>query len=182
MTDNYSVSVEQIDSWDEYFFNMAKAVASRSKCWSRQIGAILVKDNVVISTGYNGPPRKVPTCDKRWTQDSNFSYKYSHLIAGRKIEKVCPRKIIGAKSGQLIELCPAAHAEENAIVSSARLGTVAVKDSKLFLTCGIPCSKCLVKIINAGISELICTSTDLYDDESKWLLSNSTIKIRKYNF
>ena len=69
-------------SWDEYFFNIAKQTARNSKCFSRKIGAVLVKDNSVIGTGYNGAPRGTPTCDNRWGKDpSLFSFLKIAIIS-----------------------------------------------------------------------------------------------------
>ena len=69
MINSYTVDMENPKSWDEYFYNMSVTVGSNSKCLSRKIGAVIVKDKTVISTGYNGPPRGVMTCDQRWLYD-----------------------------------------------------------------------------------------------------------------
>jgi len=100
---------------------------------SRRIGAILVKDKIIISTGYNGPPRGIPDCDKRWTVDPIFKNKYEKDIV-KETEGKCPRYAIGCKSGEQMEICVAAHAEENCILSAARLGT-SVKGSTMYMTC-----------------------------------------------
>jgi deoxycytidylate deaminase len=63
----------------------------------------------------------------------------------------------------------------------ARLG-IAAKGSKMYMTCGVPCKECMIKIIQAGIEELIVTSEALYDELSGWLLENSDVKLRLYNF
>jgi len=59
-------------NWDEYFLGVCKTIASNSKCLSRKIGAIIVRDKSIISTGYNGPPRGVPPCFTRCNDDQNF--------------------------------------------------------------------------------------------------------------
>jgi dCMP deaminase len=147
---------------------------------SRRIGALLVKDKIIFSTGYNGPPRGTPDCDKRWTVDKIFKDKYTKDIVSETKGK-CPRYAIGCKSGEQMEICVAAHAEENCILSAARLG-VSVKDSTMYMTCGIPCTKCLIKIINSGVSELVVTTLETYDESSLYLLHNSDIKVRFYDF
>jgi dCMP deaminase len=143
-------------SWDKYFHKITEVVASNSKCLSRKIGAILVRDNVVICTGYNGPPRGVPHC-----------------------EGVCPRRAKGYASGEGLHLCPAAHAERNCIAHAARLG-ITVKGATLYMNSQIPCKDCLSELINAGVAEVVCTSLEPYDEMSKFLLAHSDIRIRAF--
>jgi len=150
-------------TWDEYYFNLCNAVASNSKCLARKIGAIIVKDKSIISTGYNGPPRGIPQCDNRSGADG-----------------VCPRKALGYISGEGLELCIAGHAERNAIVNAARHG-IAVKGSIMYMSCPIPCSPCLVEIINSGIEEIVCTKLSYYDMMGEYLIKNSELKIRTYS-
>lgn len=176
----YSTVEDPVSNWDEYFFNICRQVARNSKCMSRRIGAVLVKDKSIIGTGYNGPPRGVPRCDGRWTDDS-FMTKYSGMIIDAELKNKCPRQVMGAKSGELLDVCLAGHAEENTILNSARMG-VCTKDTTMYMTCGIPCYRCLIKIINAGISEIVVTGMKFYDDNSEYLLNNSDLKVRLYDF
>lgn len=180
----YSIQIPNPKTRDEWFYNMAISVGSYSKCHSRKIGAILVKDKSLISTGYNGPPRGVPTCDQRWFIDKTFYQKYNKHIVGRKAEDikgVCPRRIIGFPSGQGLDVCPAGHAERNALINAARHG-IKTKNTSLYMTCGVPCSACMVEIINSGVKEIICTAVDWYDETTKYLLENSDVKIRFFDF
>ncbi len=157
-------------SWDKYYYNICAEVADNSKCLSRQIGAILVRDKCIISTGYNGGPRGTQRCDQRPDIEDQF-----------KQEGVCPRYAMGYKSGQGLEYCTAAHGEENSILMCARMGVVA-KDAIMYMTCGIPCKNCMIKIINVGIKELVVTKMDLYDEISKYLLESSDVNVRLYDF
>lgn len=196
MDELYSVVLETPKSWDEWFFNLSKVVASNSKCLSRKIGAVIVKDKTVISTGYNGPPRGVQTCDKRWLNDPSImesvkKFPQFDRITVRSdffhdhLKGKCPRYVpeMGFKSGQGLEWCVAGHAERNAIVNAARLGMPELVGTKIYMTCGVPCTPCLVEIINAGIEEIICTSLDAtYDKSSGYLLKRSGINIRLYDF
>jgi len=177
---SYSITDEPVKSWDEYFFNVARQAARNSKCFSRRIGAVLVKDKYIISTGYNGPPRGIPTCDKRWKIDDDFITKYK-VPEGIDPAGKCPRYVLGAKSGEKMHLCVAGHAEENTILNCARLG-ISTKDTVMYMTCGIPCSKCLIKIIGAGVKELVVTKHTYYDESSRYLLQNSDIKVRLFDF
>jgi len=180
--DVYSVDDPPITDWDRYFFNICRQVARNSKCLSRRIGAIIVKDKSIISTGYNGPPRGIPRCDLRWILDDNFYTKYSSKIVKPLSDiPTCPRHSLGAKSGELLDICVAAHAEENAIVNAARMG-ICTKDTIMYMTCGIPCFRCLAKIINSGVSEIVVTGLKFYDDNSEFLLNNSNVKVRLYDF
>lgn len=143
--------------WDAYFFALCETVASKSPCLSRKIGAILVRDHSILSTGYNGPPRGVPHCTGK-----------------------CPRKVMGFKSGEGMEYCPAQHAEENAVSNAARNGTT-ILGSILYMNSVIPCQKCFGTLINAGISEIVICETVVYDQHTSFLIENSDINIRRFN-
>ena len=174
--------------WDQYFYNVAIEVAKNSKCLSRKIGAVLVKDKSIIGTGYNGPPRGIPDCTKRWESDSFLISCVSKRIYETDADlnfadfnkSICPRKSLGYKSGEGVELCVAGHAERNALINSARNG-ICTKDAKLYLTCEIPCTPCLIEIINSGIEEIVVTDDILYDKLSQYLFKFSNLKKRLYN-
>jgi dCMP deaminase len=177
----YSIQLPSPESRDKWFYDLALAVGSNSKCHSRKIGAVLVKDNSVVSTGYNGPPRGIPTCDQRWHIDEAFNKEYGHHAEGKETEGMCPRRTIGFPSGQGLEICPAGHAERNALINAARLG-VKTKKTKLYMTCGVPCTPCMVEIINAGVKEIICAELKAYDETAMYILENSYLKIRLFDF
>ena len=105
-------------------------VAKRSTCIRRQVGAILVKDKRILSTGYNGAPSGVDHC----------------------LDVGCLREQKNIPSGERHELCRGSHAEQNAIVQAAAYGT-SIKDAVLFCT-NLPCSICIKMIINAGIKAI----------------------------
>jgi dCMP deaminase len=129
---------------------LAKLVSERSKCLSRKIGAVLVKNNHIIATGYNGPPKDVPHCDHR---DNQGNY------TKRLVSKECPRRRMEFGSGQGMEHCVAVHAEINPILQAAKFG-VSTEDSTLYCFCGTPCTNCTKEIINAGIKRVVCTGKD----------------------
>jgi len=217
--DHYTVDAENPSSWDEYFYRIAATVASNSKCLSRKIGAVIADGHTMISTGYNGPPRGIMTCDKRWLHDpairdeynskenvellysqnwegfrkgikDNFSSPCLTLSSQRyksEFEGKCPRyvKAMGFKSGQGLEWCVAGHAERNAIVNAARKGLPALEGMSIYMTCGVPCTPCLIEIINAGIVEIVCTEVAFYDfDRScKYLIDNANnLTLRLFDF
>lgn len=148
---------------------IAKEVAQNSKCLSRKIGSVLVKDKNIISVGYNGPSKNVPHCQVR----------------NPNREKICPRQLQGYKSGEGLHLCNAVHAEMNCILAAARHG-ISTEGTTLVCYCGIPCKDCLKEMINAGVSEVVYkknSSTnnlgdDYYDDLSRWIVQNSNLIVR----
>jgi dCMP deaminase len=114
-------------SWETYFMDIAQLVAKRSTCLRRSVGAVVVKDKRVLSTGYNGAPMNVVHC----------------RVTG------CIREQMKVPSGERHELCRGIHAEQNAIIQAAYHG-VSIKEAALYCT-NLPCSICAKMIINAGI-------------------------------
>jgi len=174
-----------MSNWDQYFFNICKAVSLNSKCLSRQIGAIIVKDKSIISTGYNGPPRLVDSCQMRYLTDQKLIAElkekvgYGSKIIYEQVQNQCPRRTLGYLSGEGLEWCIAGHAERNCIINAARHG-ISVKGSLLYCNCPIPCSSCLIEIINSGIQEIIFNSLDYYDNMSEFLVKQSGIRVRLF--
>ena len=154
MNDSYSQKQKR---WDDYFHGLCVAVATKSPCLSRQIGAILVRDHSIISTGFNGPARG-----------------YFHC------EGTCPRKLMpGYESGKFLDQCPAAHAELNCVATAARNG-VSVKESTLYMNCIIPCKDCMNTLVNAGISEIVVDDTKPYHEISVDIAIKGGIAIRRF--
>lgn len=141
--------------WDNYFINIAKEVSRKSHCLSHQFGAVAVRDNHILSTGYNGPPSGYPHCEGKYI-----------IVLGKKFTEgglVCPRHALGYKSGQGLELCPAAHAELNVIVQAARYG-INLNGATLYITSPTPCRECSKAIVNAGIYEVVTGNANNYPD------------------
>jgi len=163
-------------NWDKYFLRLAREVSKNSKCLSRQIGAVLVKDKSIISTGYNGPARGVKHCNER---DLEF-YKNldgRNLTNIEKDENICPRRRFAYKSGQGLHLCQAGHAERNALIQSARNG-ISTKGTTLYCWCSQVCKDCAIEIINAGVDTLVYLVGSEYDKYSKTILLESGITIK----
>ena len=170
--------------WDQYFHSICIAVADKSPCLSRKIGAVLVKDKSIVATGYNGPSRGIPHCGvDRYSVDKYLQEEFKNILMltpiRRRIDTECPRKVLGYESGTHMELCPAQHAEVNAISNAARLG-VSVLDTTLYMNCIIPCKNCFGTLINAGIVEIVVDGIKVYDKHTQYLIDNSTIKIRRF--
>lgn len=177
----YSVSDDPLCSWDDYFYNICRQVARNSKCFSRRIGCVLVYDKSIISTGYNGPPRGLPKCDFRWKLDHNLNTKIKNICDESEFTGICPRKMLGYKSGEGLDICVAGHAERNTLINAARNG-IRTKGTTLYVTTGIPCKDCLIEIINAGVREIVVVSLKVYDEQSMYLISNSDLDVRFYDF
>ncbi len=121
----------QRPSWDQYFMDITRLVATRSSCLRRQVGALLVKDRNILATGYNGVPSGITHCE----------------AVG------CLREKLNVPSGERHELCRGLHAEQNAIIQAAKHGTN-IDGATLYCTT-MPCIICTKMIINAGITTVI---------------------------
>ena len=128
---------------ENYYLDIAETVLERSTCIRRKYGAIIVKNDEIIATGYNGAPRGRKNC-----------IDLEH----------CLRDELGIPSGERYELCRSVHAESNAIISASRQGMI---DATLYLagrsgktgellTDTTPCTMCRRLIINAGIKKTVC--------------------------
>lgn len=139
-------------SWEAYFMEITTLVAKRSTCRRRAVGAIIVKDKRILSTGYNGAPTGTRHC----------------------IDIGCLREELKIASGQRHELCRAIHAEQNAIIQAAYHG-VSIKGGTLFCT-NLPCAICAKMLINAGI-EKIYYQSGYADEMSSGLLAEAGIDV-----
>ena len=170
----------KILEWDIYFLRIAREISKHSKCLSRHIGAVLVKDKSIVSTGYNGPAKGIKHCNER---DLEF-YEHINLrpAYGNFVDKdnTCPRRAFDYKSGQGLHLCQAGHAERNALIQAAKHG-IATNGASLYCYCGQVCKDCAIEIINAGIVELVYLEGIAYDGYSDTILKESGIKIRQIN-
>jgi dCMP deaminase len=134
-------------SKEEYYLNIAKAVSLRSTCLRRKYGAVIVKNDVIVSTGYNGAPRSTENC----------------CDTGE-----CLRKKLNVPSGERYELCRSVHAEQNAVISANRNDMrgatlyLAGIDSDTGALIDAPdcCMMCKRVIINSGITTVIFLNGD----------------------
>ena len=132
---------------NNYYLNIAKTVAERGTCLRRNFGAIIVKNDEIISTGYVGAPRKRKNC---------CDLKY------------CMREKLQIPRGERYELCRSVHAEQNAIISASRnsmigstLYLVGINyNDKSYVEKANPCALCKKMIINAGIKKVVIRDTE----------------------
>jgi len=162
------------EEWDKYYLRMAREAGSNSKCLSRKIGALLIQDNRIVATGYNGPPEGVTHCGEEEAFFKVFDCDEERILGK------CPRKAAGAKSGEMVDKCVAVHAERNALLTAGRYGTP-TKDGMLVCYCPPPCQECMKEIIQAGIKAIVCLNGPFYDDMSEWLIEQSGIELRQYS-
>jgi len=144
-------------SWESYFMEITQLVAKRSTCKRRSVGAIIVKDKRILSTGYNGAPSGVSHC----------------------LDIGCLREQLNVASGERHELCRGIHAEQNAIIQAALHG-VSIQGATLFCT-NLPCSICAKMIINAGIRKIIYLS-GYADQMSMDLLEEAGVSVVQSEF
>lgn len=146
-------------SKNNYYLDIAQTVSERSTCIRKRYGAIIVKNDVIISTGYNGAPRGRANCSDIGS---------------------CTRERLGIPRGERYELCRSVHSEANAIIAASRENML---DAALYMCCTDPktgeiiagtnsCMMCKKLIINAGISKIFIRDTkDVYReiDASSWI-------------
>lgn len=147
-----------MNKWDERFMQLAETVAEWSSCFqqNRHVGAVIVKDKRILTTGYNGAPAGLKSCAERGA---------------------CLRRERNIASGTMQEVCYAVHAEQNAIIQAAKLG-ISLEGSVMYVT-HQPCVICTRMIINSGVKKVIYKNG--YPDEfALQLFSASDVELVKY--
>lgn len=142
--------------WDIYFAKIAQLVATRSTCMKRSVGAVVVREKRILTTGYNGAPQGLLHC---WERPDG-----------------CLRESLKIPSGHRQELCRALHAEQNAILQAAACG-VSLKGAEVYCT-HQPCVTCGKMLINAGIKKIFFLG-DYPDDLSLEMLKEGKIILER---
>ena len=142
--------------WDTYFMDIAHVVARRGNCIRRQVAAVIVMKDRLISTGYNGTPRGVTNC----------------------YEGGCARCASDTPSGSNLGECICSHAEENAITQAACHG-ISIEGAVLYCTLS-PCLMCAKMIINGGLTEVIYEDEYEFSDQTRALLKSAGVKCRQF--
>lgn len=147
-----------ISKWDRRFMQLTEMVATWSSCYqdNRHVGAIIVKDKRVMTTGYNGAPAGVQSCEEKGE---------------------CLRRKLQIPSGTKHELCFAVHAEQNAIIQAAKYG-INISGATLYCT-HQPCVICAKMIINAGIMRVVYKE-GYPDDFSISLFKEANVTVEKF--
>ena len=146
------------DKWDKRFMEMCSLIATWASCYqeNRKIGAVIVKNKRIVTTGYNGAPAGIRTCVERGE---------------------CLREKLGIPSGTRHEICYAVHAEQNAIIQAARLGS-SIDGATLYCT-HQPCVLCAKMIVNSGIRRVVYREG--YPDEfALQMLTEGGVELERY--
>jgi dCMP deaminase len=138
--------------WEDYFMDNAEKISNRSNCIKQKVGALIAKENKIVSSGYNGTARKLRNC----------------------YEGGCKRCLSEAKQGESMDGCLCIHAEQNAILY---VGKKKCEGSTLYTTC-FPCEKCAIIIVQSGIKEVVYDRE--YKSDARNIFSEANIKITKY--
>lgn len=150
------ISLQKRPNWDEYFMNIAKVASLRSNCLKRKVAAVIVREQRVVSTGYNGTPRGIKNC----------------------LDGGCPRCSSFGPSGTDLGECLCSHAEENSIVQAAYHGA-SIKAATLYTTFS-PCLICTKMILNSGIKEVVYNAAYPLGDLPLKLLTEAGILVRQF--
>jgi dCMP deaminase len=124
--------------WHEYFMAIAKVVSTRSTCSSRPVGCVVVRDNRILVTGYNGAPPGEPHC----TDQGSYGEIY------------CARRAKSVSDKDKREVCPSVHAEENAVSLAERFGLIRLLEGGSIYTTLAPCVNCSRRLASAGIKKV----------------------------
>lgn len=148
----------RVDKWDARFMELARVIANWASCYrpNRKIGCVIVKNKRIVTTGYNGAPAGIKTCIERGE---------------------CLREKLGIASGTRAEICYAIHAEQNAIIQAAKLGS-SIEGATLYCT-HQPCVICAKMIVNAGISRVVYEE-GYPDDFARQIFSESGVKLERF--
>ena len=148
-----------MNKWDMRFMQLTETVAEWSSCYqeNRHVGAVIVLDKRVLTTGYNGAPANIQSCADRGE---------------------CLRRKLDIPSGTRQEICYAVHAEQNAIIQAARLG-IKIEGATLYCT-HQPCVICAKMIINAGIVRVVYKN-GYPDDFSMQLFREANVLVQKFD-
>lgn len=147
-----------MDKWDKRFMDLTETISKWSSCFKegRSIGAVIVRNKRILTTGYNGAPSGIKSCKEKGE---------------------CLRIKHGIESGKQHELCYAIHAEQNAIIQAAKIG-VCIEGATLYCT-HQPCVICSKMIVNAGISRVVYKNP--YPDTfSQDILKEAGVKLIRY--
>jgi dCMP deaminase len=134
-------------SKDKYYLDLAKTIGQRSNCYRSKLGAIIIRDDQIVATGYIGAPRQTKDCLER---------------------NNCLRDKMEIPHGQRYEICRSVHAEQNAIINAARAG-VSILGGDIYISGegkdkepinAFPCYICKKMIINAGLKRAICSTQE----------------------
>lgn len=182
-------------SEDELYMHYSYSISLRSNCLKRQVGAVIVKDGYVVATGCNNVPRGEDNCEREFRLQKEKCYRSnqkSKYLNSFIFCKACGNKLLTGlicekckhdneqMPGKLLDLCRSVHAEEAAILQTAKLGGISLEGTKLY-TSTFPCMLCCKKIIDSGITNIIyLESYPMGESLAVKMFKNCGIKISKF--
>lgn len=190
-------------SWDAYFMLLASLASMRSNCMKRRVGAVLVRDKRVVSTGYNGTPRGVKNCaEGGCTRCNSHSDGFFLPVAGGTANDEARQTRDQYAMGQGLDECVCLHAEENALLEAGRERVSGGGTTGAVLYCNTcvrfqislvpkymllkegeqnrcPCLRCTVKIVQCGVTEVVYSLSYSMDDASRSVLTEAGIGLRQ---
>ncbi|KAF9927333.1 Deoxycytidine monophosphate (dCMP) deaminase [Modicella reniformis] len=143
-------------SWDSYFMYLASLAARRSNCMKRRVGCVLVRDQRVIATGYNGTPKNLRNCN----------------------DGGCPRCNQATPCGEGLDRCLCMHAEENALLEAGR-ERVGLGSTIYCNTC--PCLGCAIKIVQVGVSRVVYSESYGMDVQTTEVFREANVKLLQHS-
>ena len=143
-------------TWDAYFMTLASLAARRSNCMKRRVGCVLINNNRIIATGYNGTPRNLTNCN----------------------EGGCARCNGAPGSSSALNTCLCLHAEENALLEAGR---ERIKEGTVLYCDTCPCLTCSVKIVQVGIGEVVFSRQYDMDEATARVFTEAGVKLRQFS-
>ncbi|GAA5830783.1 hypothetical protein JCM3766R1_003425 [Sporobolomyces carnicolor] len=174
-------------TWDTYFMALASLASLRSNCMKRRVGAVLVRDKRVLSTGYNGTPRGVTNCNEGgccrcnsnedgWGEGGEpgdgeeVTAQEANAAEEKKLNRV----------GQGLDVCVCLHAEENALLEAGRERVSGGRAEAAVLYCNTcPCLTCTVKIVQCGVKEVVYSLSYSMDEASRQVMESAGVILRQ---
>ncbi|KAJ8296000.1 Deoxycytidylate deaminase [Rhodotorula toruloides] len=174
-------------SWDTYFMLLASLASLRSNCMKRRVGAVLVRDKRVVSTGYNGTPRGVKNCSEGGCGRCNshgdgFGEDAGPEGVDDEAEMLAAngRRKGMSRVGEALDECLCLHAEENALLEAGRERVSGGRTEGATLYCNTcPCLRCTVKIVQCGVKEVIYSLSYSMDSASRRVMEEAGVVLRQ---
>ncbi|GAA5967820.1 hypothetical protein JCM21900_001781 [Sporobolomyces salmonicolor] len=180
-----SLSEHLRPSWDTYFMALASLASLRSNCMKRRVGAVLVRDKRVVSTGYNGTPRGVRNCSEGGCGRCNnhgdgWGDDVGEAEEARGGEAAAKGKKGMSRVGEALDECLCLHAEENALLEAGRERVSGGGTDGAVLYCNTcPCLRCTVKIVQCGVKEVIYSLSYSMDAASRRVMEEAGVVLRQ---
>ncbi|KDE04746.1 hypothetical protein MVLG_04803 [Microbotryum lychnidis-dioicae p1A1 Lamole] len=167
-------------SWDPYFMLLASLASLRSNCMKRRVGAVLVREKRVVSTGYNGTPRGMRNCNDGGCGRCNSGSSGRVLATNADHDTANSTSLTSIRMGEGLDECLCLHAEENALLEAGRERVSGGGTEGATLYCNTcPCLRCTVKIVQCGVIEVVYSLSYSMDAASRRVLEEASVGLRQ---